>query len=546
MIHPQRQRYSACYALIFMGLLPFLCSAKYTAQPVCTLDVLIKAKDEPLPKPDLPSHQILGEIVVLGQPVPGVLIQADNQGETCITDEMGHYSLEVPWGWSGQVTPSKEGWVFDPPCRSYHNVTRDINERTTPQSMPVPEWPGHNHRQAEATDSELDDSLLPAAPPSWGRLAVTPMVISLEGQPGQTLETTLSIQNMGIQSPQVTLSLANLVQQSNGPWRPQEPDPAQPPTHSCREWLNLKSSNQMFANLSRMGTATCPLEIKIPFQARGFYSAALLVRPNPQDGVTSPVNCTLVIPVLVEVDIDQAEVDVEITHLELIVPFTTDPTQVPRVRLTVDNQGETLCCLNASVSAKPSDRAQTASTEPTMQFKRQWIMPGTRLSLETKYIGPRPDQALTLCGLLDLVQEQRWIQMIGTASPKVLQRSEAFALSLTDDPTRTMAMLDYNESQKIHMDPCEPYSVHQFLGHGRLGMATNFPAHIQPVVQEVIPGSATWSASVRPACIQGPTNVLLTVQATDLAMEKLPGGRRNLVAARLGVLVIPEIGRWQR
>jgi hypothetical protein len=39
------------------------------------------------------------------------------------TDQNGVYSVDVEYGWSGQVTPVKLGYTFDPPQRLYKNVT---------------------------------------------------------------------------------------------------------------------------------------------------------------------------------------------------------------------------------------------------------------------------------------------------------------------------------------------------------------------------------------------------------------------------------------
>ena len=41
------------------------------------------------------------------------------------TDSSGYYSFDVPYGWSGTVTPSRIGFSFNPPSRSYSNVTSD-------------------------------------------------------------------------------------------------------------------------------------------------------------------------------------------------------------------------------------------------------------------------------------------------------------------------------------------------------------------------------------------------------------------------------------
>jgi hypothetical protein len=55
--------------------------------------------------------------------------------ESTISDENGSYSLFVPKGWTGTVTPSKTGYTFTPPSLSYFNVLANQtgqNYTTTP------------------------------------------------------------------------------------------------------------------------------------------------------------------------------------------------------------------------------------------------------------------------------------------------------------------------------------------------------------------------------------------------------------------------------
>jgi hypothetical protein len=42
-----------------------------------------------------------------------------------VTDQRGYYSATVPYGWSGTVTPTKEGFRFSPQSRLYRNVVAD-------------------------------------------------------------------------------------------------------------------------------------------------------------------------------------------------------------------------------------------------------------------------------------------------------------------------------------------------------------------------------------------------------------------------------------
>ncbi|MDH7600149.1 MAG: secretin and TonB N-terminal domain-containing protein [Sedimentisphaerales bacterium] len=78
---------------------------------------------------------ITGQIIADGQPMEGVTITADNGGTTTVTDAKGRYKVQVPYGWSGNLIPTKEGIEFDPPSKPYENVVQDIDE-TVPAPVP--------------------------------------------------------------------------------------------------------------------------------------------------------------------------------------------------------------------------------------------------------------------------------------------------------------------------------------------------------------------------------------------------------------------------
>jgi hypothetical protein len=60
-----------------------------------------------------------------GNGFSGVTVTFDNGGGTDTTNSSGYYSREVTYGWSGTVTPTKDGYSFIPISRSYSNVTAD-------------------------------------------------------------------------------------------------------------------------------------------------------------------------------------------------------------------------------------------------------------------------------------------------------------------------------------------------------------------------------------------------------------------------------------
>ncbi len=60
-------------------------------------------------------------------PIDGVSVDANNAGGSDISDVNGYYELFVPFSWTGTVTPTKEGYTFDPNFRVYDvNVTTDV------------------------------------------------------------------------------------------------------------------------------------------------------------------------------------------------------------------------------------------------------------------------------------------------------------------------------------------------------------------------------------------------------------------------------------
>jgi hypothetical protein len=62
-----------------------------------------------------------------GVPVPYVTLNASGGPMGAVTDVNGFYSLEVPPGWSGTVTPVRAQAQFIPPSRAYTNVTVNLN-----------------------------------------------------------------------------------------------------------------------------------------------------------------------------------------------------------------------------------------------------------------------------------------------------------------------------------------------------------------------------------------------------------------------------------
>ena len=79
------------------------------------------------PPPPPPEDPVVSGAIstATGTPIEGVLVTFSNNGGTATTDSSGLYSQTVPYNWSGTVTPSKDGYTFDPVELTFQNLTSD-------------------------------------------------------------------------------------------------------------------------------------------------------------------------------------------------------------------------------------------------------------------------------------------------------------------------------------------------------------------------------------------------------------------------------------
>lgn len=64
------------------------------------------------------------------------LLYNDGSPKSVIADSNGDYTLTVPYGWSGTVTPQKTGFSFTPASRTYSNVTSNLSGQDYWRTLP--------------------------------------------------------------------------------------------------------------------------------------------------------------------------------------------------------------------------------------------------------------------------------------------------------------------------------------------------------------------------------------------------------------------------
>ena len=102
-----------------------------------------------------------------GSSVRDVVLTASNGGGSDTTDFDGFYELWVTYGWSGQVTPSRPGYTFNPASQSYANVyTVQVNQNYSGTLLACP---GDMNCDGRITFADID-----------------PFVEALSGEPAWT------------------------------------------------------------------------------------------------------------------------------------------------------------------------------------------------------------------------------------------------------------------------------------------------------------------------------------------------------------------------
>ena len=79
------------------------------------------SNDPPDPTPLISGYVRLSN----GQGLPGVQVTATGVASG-VTNLTGYYEVEVTGGWSGALTPAKDGFRFVPTAREFHDVDRDL------------------------------------------------------------------------------------------------------------------------------------------------------------------------------------------------------------------------------------------------------------------------------------------------------------------------------------------------------------------------------------------------------------------------------------
>jgi type II secretory pathway component GspD/PulD (secretin) len=145
---------------------------------------------------------ITDSIVFGTEPIQGVAITAEPGGTTAVTDSRGRYTIQVPYGWTGDLIPEKEGFEFNPPNMPYSNVTENIDKtapapRTTPPARTPAETRPPTRTPAEVTAPAQTPVERPPSMPTTSEAVTDPEKAALLAERERLLKEIEALRMLG-------------------------------------------------------------------------------------------------------------------------------------------------------------------------------------------------------------------------------------------------------------------------------------------------------------------------------------------------------------
>ncbi len=209
---------------------------------------------------------------------------------------------------------------------------------------------------------------------------VKPMRVDAQAAAGSATAIGVEVRNSLGVGQTVLARRVNLWQDPNGSWAPMTEEEAieRPQARSCLEWISLDAEA---VELGAYGTQEFQMTLSVPRNARGTYSAALLVRseePERQGGVAVVIQ--FLIPITVEVEGTSARERVGFSNVTLEQDAET--TQSPAALVAhLHNEGETLVRVGGELRLL-SQQAAAWRPVATAPIRTRSMLPGVELALQ--------------------------------------------------------------------------------------------------------------------------------------------------------------------
>lgn len=288
---------------------------------------------------------------------------------------------------------------------------------------------GLNAKRYTLTAIFIIAAVLMSAGPAAAQFMVKPTKMEFGPRAGRTIETVFELRNDSPDEAQIIdLTLVDLSQWQDGSARIIEPgsDFDISKLSSCRQWINLSTESVEVGPL-RMVPVT--LKVKVPPDARGFYTAGLIARMRPKlDRTGVAIVLRFLVPILVEIQgrpmrqkISLSDLGMEFREAGVENPATT------LVSMSIANNGGTYSRLSGNVVVRKLSGGHWRKIT-TAEFKERGIIPGVELNLKSDIGRSLPSGKYRVTGML----------YVDGRRVKGLEKEIAF----TGDPSVTKAAAD--------------------------------------------------------------------------------------------------------
>jgi hypothetical protein len=203
-------------------------------------------------------------------------------------------------------------------------------------------------------------AMLSIAGPAFAQgFMVKPMRMEVSAAPGQSVEIPLQIRNSsGSDVRAVDVRLVELTQTTTGSWNLIEPDAETDFSKlaSSRAWTTLSASRAAIAPLE---PAEVLVRVQIPFNARGYYFAGIVVETPIPESVTGVfVRTRFLIPLIVEIQGRPVRQQIALDDVVMIFDETEGAAPTTKAHLRIENRGQTFSRIRGQIGIerKSGDR----------------------------------------------------------------------------------------------------------------------------------------------------------------------------------------------
>lgn len=210
---------------------------------------------------------------------------------------------------------------------------------------------------------------------------VKPMRMDVSAVPGQTVDLSLQVRNSDASDVRaVDVRLVELTQSTMGSWSLIEPDSGVDSSSlaSSRAWTSLSASR---VEIAPMEPAEVIVTVQIPFDARGYYFAGIVVEtPIPENVAGLVVRTRFLIPLIVE--IQGRPVRQQIALDDVVMEFDDSAGNAPTTtaHLRIENRGQTFSRIygQIGIERKSEDRWRPVTR---VTVPERSIIPGVTVEL---------------------------------------------------------------------------------------------------------------------------------------------------------------------